>query len=512
MPAARRPLALAAAVATAVALGATALATTVASTASAAEIPLSGYELTWGIKQSYRTYVTGMAAGTFTPADGATQAANNGAFTFTEGTGSYDSTAHTLALGFKGGLKIASTLHGFELTLSDVKFDSRTAKITADVTKSGTTQDDVPFADVTVTREMTDMATRLTAEAATVLGSAGYSGAAGDPLTVVEKKTESPSPSATPSASTSASGSASASASASPTASASVSASTSASPTPTQGASESSSASASPSDTAADAPVSGDITDGTLGWGVKQSFRTYVVDGVAKGAITVSEGATQAVGNGVFTFVDGSGTYDTDAETLSAAFAGAVNFKGHEDNGTYGLDLTLSDLRATIGNGAGELTADVESLGEKSDDVVLADLTTDTADLAAVNDVITLSDVTAELTAAGAKAFGDFYETGAELDPVDLSVAVAEGAELPSGDGGSESTGGSSGTTGGTAGGSGTTGSTIGGSGSTTGGVTGGLASTGAGVPVGALGTAAAVTMAAGAGVVVAVRRRRTDA
>lgn len=509
----RRPLTLAAAVATAVALGATALATTVASTASAAEVPLSGYELTWGIKESYRTYVTGMAAGTFTPADGATQAANNGAFTFTEGTGTYDSTAHTLALGFKGGLKIASTLHRFELTLSDVKFDSKAAKITADVTKSGTTEEDVPLADVTVTREMTDMATKLTAEAATVFGSSSYSGAAGDPLTVVQKTPESPSPSASPSTSTSASPSPSASASQSPSPSASASAS--ASPSPSQGASESASPSASPSDTATAAPVSGDITDGTLGWGVKQSFRTYVVDGVAKGAITTSAGATQAAGNGVFNFVDGSGTYDTDAETLSAAFAGAVNFKGHEDNGTYGLDLTLSDLKATIDNGAGELTADVESLGETSDDVVLADLTTDAADLTAENDVITLSDVTAKLTAAGATAFGDFYETGAELDPVDLSVALSEGAQLPGGDGGSASTGGSgtAGSSGSTGGSSGTTGSTTGGTtGTTTGGVTGGLASTGAGVPVGALGTAAAVTVAAGAGVVLAVRRRRTDA
>ncbi len=481
-----------------------------ASTATAAEVPLSGYELTWGIKQSYRTYVTGMAAGTFTPADGATQAANNGAFTFTEGTGTYDSTAHTVALGFQGGLKIASTLHRFELTLSDVKFDSKAAKITADVTQSGTTQDDVPLADVTVTQAMTDMATKLTPEAATVFGSSSYSGAVGDPLTVVKKTPESPSPSASPSTSTSPSVSPSPSTSASPSASASASASTSAAPSPSQGASESASPSASPSDTATAAPASGDITDGTLGWGVKQSFRTYVVDGVAKGAITTSAGATQAAGNGVLTFVDGSGTYDTDAETLSAAFAGAVNFKGHEDNGTYGLDLTLSDLKATIDNGAGELTADVESLGETSADVVLADLTTDAADLVAENDVITLSDVTATITAAGAKAFGDFYPTGTQLDPVDLSVALSEGAELPGGDGGSASTGGS-GTSGGS---SGTTGSTTGGgtTGSTTGGLTGGLAATGAGVPVGALGTAAAVTVAAGAGVVLAVRRRRTDA
>ncbi|WP_371647577.1 HtaA domain-containing protein [Streptomyces mirabilis] len=53
--------------------------------------------MTWGIKQSYRAYVTGMAAGT--PADGATQAADNGAFTFTGGTGSYDSTTHAVKLG-----------------------------------------------------------------------------------------------------------------------------------------------------------------------------------------------------------------------------------------------------------------------------------------------------------------------------------------------------------------------------------------------------------------------------
>ncbi|KPI13953.1 Htaa domain protein [Actinobacteria bacterium OK006] len=39
--------------------------------ASAAEAPLKDYELTWGIKQSYRACVTGMAAGTFTPAVGA---------------------------------------------------------------------------------------------------------------------------------------------------------------------------------------------------------------------------------------------------------------------------------------------------------------------------------------------------------------------------------------------------------------------------------------------------------
>ncbi|MFE5815084.1 HtaA domain-containing protein [Streptomyces sp. NPDC056479] len=498
----RRPLALAAAVATAATLGATALAALGAGTASAAEVPLSGYELTWGIKQSYRTYVTGMAAGSFTATDGASQAADNGAFTFTEGTGTYDSTAHTVDLGFKGGLRIVSQLHRFDIALSDVRFDSAVAEITADVTKSGTTTQDVPLADVTVTRAMTDMATTLTKEAADALGSASYEGAAGDPLTVVQKTPpQSPTPTPTPTAT--------ATQSPSPTPTPTATATQSPAPTATATGSASPSTSADPSQSDPEAPAQGDIADGTLDWGVKQSFRSYVVGGVAKGEITPSGGASQAAGNGVFTFADASGEYDTDADTLSAGFEGAVTFKGHKgegESGGYGLDLTLSNLRATLDEGTGELTADVTGLGDKTEDVVLADLKAGASDLTAENDVITADDVKTTLTAAGAKAFGDFYTAGTELDPADLSVALTADAELPD-DGGEEgSTGGSTG------GSSGTTGSTTGGTGSTTGGVTGGLASTGSDVPVAALGTAAAVTVAAGAGVVFAMRRRRTEA
>ncbi|MET9893314.1 HtaA domain-containing protein [Streptomyces sp. NPDC006465] len=494
----RRPLALAAAVA--VALGAGALAVT---SASAAEAPLKDYELTWGIKQSYRSYVTGMAAGSFTPADGATQAVGNGAFTFAGGSGTYDSDTHAVRLGFAGSLKIASKLHGFELTLSDVRFDSAAAEITADVTSDGTTQDDVPLADVTVTRTMADMETKLTKEAATVLGSASYEGAAGDPLTVVQKPAATPSPTATDSTSPEPTSSTSTSSSASPTSSSSSSSSASPSSS-SSSASESASPSASASGTGAAAR--GEIVDGTLGWGVKQSFRTYVVDGAAQGKITATGGATQAAGNGVFTFTDATGAYDNDADTLSASFEGAVNFKGHEAKGSYGLDLTLSGLTVELDGGSGELTADVASLGDTSEDVVLADLSADTADLTARDDVITLDDVTAILTEAGAKAFGGFYAEGAALDPVDLSVALSEDAQLPDGDGGSGSgsgSGGSDGSSGTTTGGAGTTGST-------TGGVSGALASTGSQMPAGALGAAAAVTVAAGAGVVFAMRRRRT--
>lgn len=269
----RRPLALAAAVAVALGAG-----TLVVTSASAAEAPLKDYELTWGIKQSYRSYVTGMAAGSFTPADGATQAAGNGVFTFVGGSGTYDSGTHAVRLGFAGSLKIASKLHGFELTLSDVRFDSAAAEITADVTSGGTTRDDVPLADVTVTRTMTDMETRLTKEAATVLGSASYEGAEGDPLTVVQKPgaTETPSPTATPTVAPTTTDSTSPEPTSSASASTSPSTSTSASPTSSSTSSTSSSSSspsgsesASPGASASgtDTAPRGEIADGTLGWG-----------------------------------------------------------------------------------------------------------------------------------------------------------------------------------------------------------------------------------------------------
>jgi len=510
----RRALALAAAVATATALGATALAA--ASSASAAEVPLNGYELTWGIKQSYRTYVTTYAAGSFTPAGGASQAADNGAFTFPTGSGTYDSTAHTLDLGFQGSLTVASKAHGFEIVLSDVRFDSGDAEITADVTRDGTTTQDVPLADVTVTRAMTGMETRLTKEAADVLGSKSYEGAAGDPLTVVQR-TESGTPGDTPSGSPggtpggSVSPSASEPESPAPSASATGSASPSASPSPS--AAPTGSAGPVPTAPATQAPARGEIVDGTLGWGVKQSFRAYVVGPVADGTITAFGGARQASGNGAFTFTRATGTYDTEAGTLFASFDGAVTFKGHEEDGKYALDLTFSGLKVTLDGGSGRLTADVTSLGEKSEDVVLAELKAKSPALKADGDVITVAGIDATLSEAGAKAFGGFYTAGSALDPVNLSVALTPDAQLPGdGDGSGGSTGAGDGT--GAAGGSsdggyGTGGATTGGAGDTTGGISGGLASTGSDVPVAALGTAAAVTAAAGAGVFLAMRRRR---
>lgn len=480
MAAIRRPIALAAAAGTAVALGATVLA---AAPVSAAEVPLKDYRLTWGVKESYRSYVTGMAAGKITVADGAEQAAGNGPLSFVDGAGSYDSEKHTVDLAFKGSVSFTSKLHGFDVKLADVRFDSAKAKITADVTRDGgTPQDDVPLADVTVTRSMADMKTKLTKEADAALGGGGrYTGADGDPLTVAQKTppTGTPTPTGEPTSTPK------------PTATPTPSGTATSSPSP---APTSSASKPAPSEEA------GKVHDGSLAWGVKESFRRYIESG---GGATLSGGAEKNDNGYDFPYADGD--VDSEAKKLNASFGGAVRFayKAH------GIDMKFSDIKVAANGTKGTLTLDVTTPKGTADDVRFATLDLSKASYAAKDDVVVLDKVPAAFTAAGAKQFASedapsSYKEGDAIDPVTVALSVAEGAELPGGSGGS--TGGST-DSGSTGGGSSDLGGTVGGG--TVGGGTGGsLASTGASVPTGALLGAAGAIAAAGAGAVYVARRR----
>ncbi|WP_425244520.1 HtaA domain-containing protein [Streptomyces citrinus] len=498
----RHPIALAAA--TAVALGAGAIAVPALASAAGkpATIELKDGTLDWGVKQSFRTYVTGMAAGKIEASGGATQAADNGPFTFTGGAGSYDTTTHGTDTGFEGAVRFASTAHGFDIEIGDVKVvtSGTTGHIDADVTLNGTVRNDIEFAtlDLSAVKPATgaggamtfkDIPATLTAEGATAFNGMYKAGTALDAATLtVTPAASSPSPSA-PAPSTSAP------ASPSPTASA----------TPSGKPSTSAPATTKPTATGA-AAASGDIVDGTLDWGVKESFRTYITGPVAHGKVELTGGA--AKNGSVYRFGDASGSYDAASTSLDARFAGTVRFLGHATDGAYALDLRFGDLRVTAKGTGGRLVADVSSKDMDSgkvtmyDDLTVATLKVGSGDLTATGDIVELDGATATLTADGAKAFGGFYQAGAALDPVTAAVSLDEDATLPSGsDGGT--TGGTAGTTGGTGGTSAL--------GSTTGGGTGGsLAATGADVPAGPLAAAAALVVAAGAGTVFATRRRRT--
>lgn len=173
------------------------------------------------------------------------------------------------------------------------------------------------------------------------------------------------------------------------------------------------------------APPKLELKNGTLDWGVKESFRTYVTGSIAQGKITVAGGAKQAAGNGPFTFVNGAGTYDTGTHAVTTAFQGSVRFTGHEGK----LDLKLSDFKLSTKLTQGAITADVRAKDMKtgkvtnSNDVRLADL-----DLSGVKPghgpggAMTFVSIPAKLTEPGAKAFGGFYRPGDALDPATLTV------------------------------------------------------------------------------------------
>lgn len=480
----RRPIALAAAVATAAAIAATAfvLPATAAGNAPAAPaaqgapatIPVIGGTLDWGVLESYRTYVTTIAQGEITVADGAKRTAKG--FTFGSATGQYNPATHLVTAAFKGSVTFKSAAHRFEVKLANLRIDTGKKLLLVDVTRDGVLTKDVPFAKVAFGgQSMANLGTTLTADAAKLLGSDSYKDKAGDPLTAVlefpSRPTQSPSPSATPTKTPSASPSASASAS--PSASPSK-------PAPSKPASPSPSASTS-------SPATGgpqQILGGKLAWGIKESFRKYVQ--TAGGTVTPTDGA---VANGdSFAYAGGKGTLDTKARKLNATFTGNLRFQ----YAAHGIDMTFGNVRINTQGDKGTLVLDVKTAAGVKANIPFATLDLSNADYKAKDGVLTLNAVRTALTAEGSAAFansttGSMYPVGTRADDVNLTVSVDKNGVLPTSPAGStaSSTGG---------------GGTVGGN----------LAATGAEIPAGALLGSSAVIVAAGAGAVYMARRRRT--
>lgn len=528
MAATRRPIALAAAVATAAALGtAFALPAFAAgqsgsdgATAGAPTMELKDGTLDWGFKESFRKYIG--AAGKITVEDGAAQAAGNGVFTFVNGKGTYDMTTHGTDTAFEGGVNFSAHGGVLDITLSDVKLSTagKGGAITADVATPQGTRNDVAVADLDLSAVkpgqgaggamvFKDIPAKLTKAGSEAFNGQYQAGEVLDPATLTvkavtppteeptEEPTEKPTDPAEPTDK--------------PTDEPTVEPTDKPTTQPTQPTSQ-----PSPSTMATDKPAAdpGAIVDGTLNWGVKASFRTYVTGPIAHGKVETTGGAT-ASGDG-YRFSDATGHFDAAEQTLNAEFDGKVRFLGHQEDGAYTLDLSLSNLQIQADGAKGRLIADVSSKDRETKKVAtytglaVADLRLPAGGLTAKDGVVTLSAVPATLTADGTKAFGGMYKAGEQLDALTVAVALDKNAELPS-TGGSSTGGASAGgtaTTGGSSTGGSSTGGTVGGAGTVGG--SGALASTGSDVPAGALFAASGLIVAAGAGAVVVARRRRT--
>jgi hypothetical protein len=180
------------------------------------------------------------------------------------------------------------------------------------------------------------------------------------------------------------------------------------------------------------------ILSGSMDWGVKASFRTYVEGPVAMGTITVSNGATRNP-DGTFYFpAQANGTHDPATDETNAFFNGQVSFLGHAG----ALDMTMSDVRMELDGDVGILRADVVSKDFDTQqlnsypDVAFADL-----DLTSINPSVngstyTWTGIPAILSEDGEPAFAGFYEAGEQLDPITMSLTLsndADGDGIPDG-------------------------------------------------------------------------------
>ncbi|MEV6287797.1 HtaA domain-containing protein [Kribbella sp. NPDC051770] len=163
---------------------------------------------------------------------------------------------------------------------------------------------------------------------------------------------------------------------------------------------------------------------GSLDWGLKASFRTYIEGSIAHGSITMREPATRNA-DGTFRFPGGSGTAE------QVGFTGGVYFKGHEmQAGNPLLEVTVTDVRVTTSGSAGTVIADVVSKSLETgqpttyDDVVLADVDFSAHPVVVKDGVATVTAAPTKLTAAGVPAFANFYAAGTALDPISFSVAL----------------------------------------------------------------------------------------
>jgi hypothetical protein len=176
------------------------------------------------------------------------------------------------------------------------------------------------------------------------------------------------------------------------------------------------------------------ISAGSVDWGFRASWRSYVLDVPPAGSVEVLDGATatgpltsSATAYG-FPATGGSfakGLYGA-GDRLALSTIGAVKWAkpGHGIN-----EVRLSDIEIELNGSESWLVADVRTeIGPpaESKDVRVAalDPSAVTPTYSTDGNAVTWSEVPATLTEAGATSFAGFYEAGEALDPVTIAVGL----------------------------------------------------------------------------------------
>jgi hypothetical protein len=161
------------------------------------------------------------------------------------------------------------------------------------------------------------------------------------------------------------------------------------------------------------------VTDATLSWGFKESFRAYIDGDIANGEWTTAGGATYETPE--FSWSDGQGRYDPETGDGFVQFTGSVRFTGHDGL----LDTTIADPALSISRDGALLVLDVSGPSMEGDqidaqDVAFVDLPG--IEVSGEGARLTL-DSDSVLTADGEAAFPD-YQAGTAFDPLTVALKL----------------------------------------------------------------------------------------
>ena len=161
------------------------------------------------------------------------------------------------------------------------------------------------------------------------------------------------------------------------------------------------------------------VTDATMTWGFKESFRSYISGTIANGEWTVADGTTYETPT--FDWVGGTGTISDGRGQI--AFAGSIEFTGHGGI----LDTTVANPTLVLdGSSTATLLLDVSGTtqqGAEVDEKAVPFASVDISGAAFGDGTVTIDGAPAVLTNEGAAAFGT-YEAGEALDPITAQLSA----------------------------------------------------------------------------------------
>ncbi|MCI1964421.1 MAG: HtaA domain-containing protein [Ancrocorticia sp.] len=160
------------------------------------------------------------------------------------------------------------------------------------------------------------------------------------------------------------------------------------------------------------------VTSGSLSWGLKSSFTSYITSSIANGSWTLS-GVTRD--GGAFVFPATGGTFDTATRTGTLYFSGSVHFTGHDGI----LDLTISNPTLVVNGSTGSVYLTVKGSDMQGNKVDVGRVNFANGSFSTVsvsNGALSVSASSVTLTAAGAQAFAGFYSAGQALDNLNASA------------------------------------------------------------------------------------------